>query len=48
MSQINTGNTVYIGNAWLKNMFDVFFLKDKYLHAERTVLGKLFQRNGAV
>ena len=46
MSQINTGKTVYVGNAGLKNCFRLF-LKDKYVGAKRIVLGKWFQRNGA-
>ena len=47
MSQINTGKTVYVGNAWLKKYVLRLFRKDKYVGAERTVLGKWFQRNGA-
>ena len=46
-SQINTGKTVYVGNAWLKKYVLRLFRKDKYVGAERTVLGKWFQRNGA-
>ena len=29
MSQVNTGKTVYVGNALLKNYVLRFFLKDK-------------------
>ena len=47
MSHIITGKTVYVGNAWLKKYVLRFFPKDKYVGAERTVLGKWFQRNGA-
>ena len=48
MSQINTGKTVYVGNAWLKKYFLKLFRKDNCVGAaEQTVLGKWFQRNGA-
>ena len=47
MSQINTGKTVYVGNASLKKYVLRLFRKDKYVGAERTVLGKWFQRNDA-
>ena len=47
MSQIYTGKTAYVGNAWLKKYVLRLFRKDKYVNAERTVLGKRFQRNGA-
>ena len=40
MSQINTGKTVYVGNALLKKYVLLFFLKDKYEGAEQTVFGK--------
>ena len=46
MSQINTGKTVYVGNAWLKKYFLRLFWKGEYVCAERIVLGKWFQRNG--
>ena len=47
MSQINTGKTVNVGYARLKKYVLRFFLKDKYVGVEWTVLGKWFQRNGA-
>ena len=47
MRQINTGKTVYVGKARLKKYVLRLFRKDKYVGAERTVLCKWFQRNGA-
>ena len=47
MSQINTRKTVYVGNAWFRKYVLRLFRKIKYVGAERTVLGKWFQRNGA-
>ena len=44
MSQINTEKTVYVGIAWLKKYVLRFFLKDKDVGKERTVLGKWFQK----
>ena len=47
MSQINTGKTVNVGKACLKKHVLRLFRKDKYVGAERIVLGKWFQRNSA-
>ena len=40
IGQINTGKTVYVGNARLKKHVLKLFRKDKHVGSERTVLGK--------